>query len=130
MSAQTCTTRHRGCDCREAEIRELLEAVVRSHADPADRHYNECDRFVCVWCQRAKRLLADPPTRNEKWYATDEKLPDDNQAVRVIANGEHHRCTFVMMPDGESYWVISSVPYLQIPRDNIRFWQPDEEAKP
>ena len=51
----TCLTCHHACDCREKEMRELLESFVQDHADVDainGRRHSNCD-----WCQRAKKLL-------------------------------------------------------------------------
>lgn len=44
---------------REAEIRALLEEVIRIHADPDAPEFSKCDIEPCMWCERAKKLLEE-----------------------------------------------------------------------
>lgn len=36
---------------------DLLNEVMRSHADPDSPDYNECDKDPCAWCTEAKELI-------------------------------------------------------------------------
>lgn len=129
MSAQTCTTHHRGCDCREAEIEHLLRRIMRWHADPSTPDYKGCDVSPCAWCLDAMRVLADPPARSEKWYTIVEKLPEHNQPVRVINDLGEMKLTFTL-DNGQPHWRDRQSPYVCYRHYGVRFWQPDEEAKP
>jgi hypothetical protein len=45
-----------------ALIRELLDDVMRSHADPHDADFNDCggpddDTFDCQWCEEAREII-------------------------------------------------------------------------
>ena len=60
-----CVTHHYACDCREVEIKALLSEIYRSHSDPNDPGYNECDKGRCFWCERVVKLYGEPPWGNE-----------------------------------------------------------------
>lgn len=49
-----------------AEMRPLLEEVVREHADPTFCDYNGCDKEPCLWCSNAKRALSPDYTQGWK----------------------------------------------------------------
>lgn len=37
-----------------AALRELVNEVIRDHADDSSGFYNECDKSPCQWCAEAK----------------------------------------------------------------------------
>jgi len=42
-------------------IINLLEEIIKDHADPESLHYNECDRETekCMWCEDAERAIRE-----------------------------------------------------------------------
>ena len=53
----TCLTHHLACDCREKEMRELLEYILEMF-----NYYKDKDGYnpgYKDWCKRAKKLLGE-----------------------------------------------------------------------
>lgn len=50
---------------RERRIRECLTEVMRSHRDPKDADYNQCDDDPCMWCDNAQKVLDSAPSEQE-----------------------------------------------------------------
>lgn len=70
-----CTSHHHACDCREAEMSDLLSEIMEGHADPQYSEYNNCDDDPCMWCQRAAALL--PPNAKAQGRFCQEKNSDE-----------------------------------------------------
>ena len=69
MSAENCTTHHYACDCREAKVRELVEAAYKLASVPAvldvlgRNHIANC---VCSLCHTKAALRYFQPEADKK----------------------------------------------------------------
>ena len=48
-------------DTHRVPLRELLQEIIDTHADPDNPEYNGCDVDPCMWCVSAKSHLEDLP---------------------------------------------------------------------